>query len=315
MARRKRPAPKNRPSIASAVSTDDRSEAEGEATGDASPVPGAVPRYRDLREDDSSASSGALLGLPQLPATHPSEGVVLERNELGQLSVRLLGEKAPGAVTVDFTSDRFLRRLNEGKKGLLGRATGIAKGETPTIWDATCGFGRDALHLATLGAHVTAFERDPLVHALCVDGLERLRAVEIWGLDRSELVRGLPDAARGRMTVVAKDACEAFESAIAAGTPPPDVVFLDPMFPERGAALAKKEAQLLVALCGEGGREADDRALFDAARRLGPKRIVVKRPRHAPPLVDAPSPAHQFEGKSVRLDLYLQTAASSSEDQ
>ena len=41
-----------------------------------------------------------------------------------------------------------------------------------------------------------------------------MRAVEIWGLDRSNLVRELPEAARARLTIVAKDACAAFEEAI-----------------------------------------------------------------------------------------------------
>ena len=302
MARRKRPAPKSRPPFSAGTSTEERA-ADGE---DPSSPRGAVPRYANLEKSRFVESPDSPLStLPPLPNPPPARGVVLERNGKDQLTARLLGDKAPGAVTVDFTAERFIRRLNEGKKGLLGRATGIAKGETPTVWDATCGFGRDALQLATLGARVTAFERDPVVHALCVDGLERMRAVEIWGLDRSNLVRELPEAARERLTIVAKDACTAFEEAIEAGVEPPDVVLLDPMFPERGAALAKKEAQMLVALCGEGGKTDDDRALFEAARRLGPKRIVVKRPRHAPPLVDVPAPAHQFEGKSVRLDLYL----------
>jgi len=163
------------------------------------------------------------------------------------------------------------------------------------VIDATAGFGRDAMRLAALGASVVALERDPVVHALLADGLARLRE----GGD------ALAEAARERLVLRREDARALLAALAAPGEPRPDVILLDPMFPERGSALAKKEAQLLQALLGEGADPAEDAELFAAAVAAHPRRIVVKRPRHAPPIVPAPEPAHRFEGKSVRYDLYL----------
>lgn len=246
-----------------------------------------VPRY-------AVGELAPALGLP-FPDPPPEEGLVLERDPSGRLGIRLLGANAPGALTVDFRSPEFARRLAEGKKGLLGRAVGLAKGGRPVVWDATAGLGRDAVRLAALGAIVIAFERDPVVHALFADGLARARE----GEDE------LATAIRERCTLRMEDAVAALASISILAEPAPDVVFLDPMFPARGSALARKEAQILQALLGEGGDVEADAVLFAAARSAGPRRIVVKRPKNARPIVEELEPNHRFEGKSVRFDLYL----------
>jgi 16S rRNA (guanine1516-N2)-methyltransferase len=43
----------------------------------------------------------------------------------------------------------------------------------PTIIDATAGFGKDSLLLASLGCHITLLERSPLVAAMLADGWQR----------------------------------------------------------------------------------------------------------------------------------------------
>ena len=245
-----------------------------------------MPRFASPTLEDD-------LGLTPLPNPPPHVGVLIERSPDGVLQVRLLGENAPGAVWVNFRSADFKRRIAEGKQGLLGRAVGLAKGEKPLVWDATAGLGRDAVRLAVMGATVVAFERDPVVGALLRDGIARGRE----GDD------ALAEALSSRITLIEGDARALF--ARGALDPPPDVIFLDPMFPERGTALAKKEAQLLGALCGVGGDADEDAELFRAAAALAPKRIVVKRPRHAPTIIPGREPVHRFEGKSVRYDLYL----------
>jgi 16S rRNA (guanine1516-N2)-methyltransferase len=253
------------------------------------------PRYAGNGVPRELAAELGLVPLPDGAPSPPPDAVVVERDVAGRLAVRLAGDRPAGAVAVDFRSADFERRLAEGKRGLLGRAVGLAKGERPNVFDATAGFGRDAMRLAALGATVVAFERDPVVHALLADGLSRLRA----GDDPLAL------AARERLDLRREDARDALRVFGVSSTPPPDAILLDPMFPERGSALAKKEAQLLQALLGEGADPAEDAALFAAALAARPRRIVVKRPRHAPPIVPAPEPSHRFEGKSVRYDLYL----------
>ena len=73
---------------------------------------------------------------------------------------------------------------------------------------------------------------------------------------------------------------------------PPHVCYLDPMFPPRTKSSAvKKKMQLLQGLLGEGSEDADqegrveeERALLHVALALAQRRVVVKRPIHAPPL-------------------------------
>ncbi|MHC4936549.1 MAG: class I SAM-dependent methyltransferase [Planctomycetota bacterium] len=234
------------------------------------------------------------LSLTPLPDPPPEEGLVVERSPEGHLRVRRLGPGAPGALLVDHRSPESARRFSEGKKGLLGRASGIARGSRPVLWDATGGLGRDALQLARLGATVTLWERDPVVRALCREGLQRV------GEGEDELA----EAARERVTVREGSAVEGMAEHLRSGASPPEVILLDPMFPERGSALPKLEAQMLAALCGEGGCPEEERALFEAAVALRPHRVVVKRPRHAPEIAGQPAD-QRFEGRSVRFDLYL----------
>ena len=81
----------------------------------------------------------------------------------------------------------------------------------------------------------------------------------------------------------------------------PDVVLLDPMFPERRkSAAVKKKLQLIQRLeqpCD------DERGLMDAARTAGPRRIVVKRPAKGPWLAGE-KPSYTVAGKAIRYDCY-----------
>ena len=102
--------------------------------------------------------------------------------------------------------------------------------------------------------------------------------------------------------------------ALAAQTGQPDVVYLDPMYPERQkSAAVKKEMAYFHALLGQpenerGNPNANDAALFQAARAVAKKRIVVKRPRLGAFLCGE-KPAYQYAGKSTRFDVYLPKAA------
>ena len=89
--------------------------------------------------------------------------------------------------------------------------------------------------------------------------------------------------------------------AMAGSNEPPDIVLLDPMFPERRkSALVKKKFQLLQQLespC-EG---ADEGELLEAAEAAGPRRIIIKRPLKGPYLAGR-RPGYSITGKAVRYD-------------
>jgi len=59
--------------------------------------------------------------------------------------------------------------------------------------------------------------------------------------------------------------------------------------------------QALQQLIGHG---ADDAALLARARLAATRRVIVKRPQHAPPLADI-TPDYTIDGPNTRYDIYL----------
>ena len=157
---------------------------------------------------------------------------------------------------------------------------------TPVLLDATAGMGEDSLLLAASGFQVKLYEYDHIIAALLRDSL-RLAAD----------VPELSDAV-SRMELFEEDSISAMRNL----TYVPDVILLDPMFPERQkSGLIKKKFQLLQQLekpC------SDETGLFDAAAALHPKKIVVKRPLKGPFLAGK-KPSYSLTGKAIRYDCYL----------
>ena len=169
----------------------------------------------------------------------------------------------------------------------MARAIGIKGGNRPSVVDATAGLGRDAFVLATLGCEVTLLERSPVAAALLDDALSRAAADPATA------------AIAARMRLVHADAADwlaALDPAVR-----PDVVYLDPMFPDTGkSAAAKKDMQAFQVVIGD---DTDAGKLVTAARGAAKKRVVVKRPRLGVLLGDD-KPSTQLVGKSTRFDLY-----------
>lgn len=212
------------------------------------------------------------------------------------LQIQQLGSQAPGPVRVDFVEGQAAhRRLFGGGSGqMIAKAVGIAQGIRPQVLDATAGLGKDAFVLASLGCQMTLIERQPLIAALLEDGLMRARAdAEVAPIvERMRLLTG-----------------NAIEHMRAWQGDPPQVIYLDPMFPHRDkSALVKKEMRVFRPLVGD---DMDAPALLEAALALATHRVVVKRPRKAP-IIDGPKPSHSLEGKSSRYDIYPKKALKQS---
>ncbi len=187
-------------------------------------------------------------------------------------------------LRADFSAMR--RRLGRGElQGeLLLRAARIrGLGRPARVLDATAGLGEDALLLAASGCTVDLYEYNPVIAALLADALRR-----------AEEIPELREAA-GRMTLHAGDSLEAMRHLAV----PPDVIYLDPMFPGRTkSGLIRKKFQLLHLLetpC------ADEEAMLEAALAAGPLRIVVKRPARGPFLAGRKS-SYSVRGNTVRYD-------------
>lgn len=214
-------------------------------------------------------------------------------------------------VRGDFVS--MARRISKAnlERELIVKAAKIkGLGDNPRAVDATAGLGEDAFLLAAAGFSVTMYERDEIIGALLEDALERARALgghlpaEAGALgaelaasvvvSRGRLPVGFHEAI-ARMELKREDSIEALKNL----SYRPDVVLLDPMFPERKkSALVKKKLQLIQQL------EApcdDEEALMEAAIGARPKRIIVKRPPKGPYLAGV-KPSFSLTGKAVRID-------------
>lgn len=195
-----------------------------------------------------------------------------------------------GPLYVDFVGGAlgYRRRQGEGRKQPLARALGLKGNICPEVLDATAGLGRDAFVLASLGCNVLLIEQSSIIAALLKDGLERAHQA-------SETA---PIAARMKLLQANSIPWMARLSAENS----PEIVYLDPMYPERSkSALVKKEMRFLCTLAGKG---EDAPLLLQAALACARQRVVVKRPRLAP-AVEGPIPSFTVKSKNTRFDIYL----------
>lgn len=180
--------------------------------------------------------------------------------------------------------DLLLRALPAGAAGL-------------TVVDATAGWGGDAGVMAAAGAEVVMIERIPALALVLGDAVERWRAAGAVAATRLRVEVG---EARLRL----------------ARRPSVDVVYLDPMFPDRGRTttsaapvrwLRELERRCVApAPLADGASSdavGDDAALLAAAQRGARRRVVVKRGLNDPYLAGR-VPSGSIRGRTTRFDLY-----------
>ncbi len=220
------------------------------------------------------------LGLPVLAAADEAEVVLavcpggLELRHTGKPPV--VARCEPQRIRAPGRDDPLLRAVGRGVREVI---------------DATAGLGTDAVRLARAGYRVRALERTPLLAVLFADALGG-EPGDCFRLDGGEITVECADA-RERLPELA----------------PVEAVYLDPMYPPKRklSALPRKEVRLLRALVGD---DPDADELLAAALRAASRRVVVKRPQHAPPLEAAGAkPTGSVSGKLVRYDLYAPAAS------
>jgi 16S rRNA (guanine1516-N2)-methyltransferase len=217
----------------------------------------------------------------QIPA---ERAVQLEQTDAG---LALVGENM--RITCDFSA--MLPRLAPGKlnRELLVRAAKMKGADRPTAIDATAGLGEDSLLLAAAGFEVQLFEQDEAIAALLEDGLARAA--------NDPRLAGIVT----RMHLTCDNSVTALQKIADSGTGAPDVVYLDPMFPERSkSASVKKKFQLLHHLEAPCANEEE---LLRAAIAAKPRKVVVKRPAKGA-LLAGVKPGYSIAGKAVRYDVF-----------
>ena len=242
----------------------------------------AVPERREEAE--------ALAAHLHVPLTETEVPSLTLRLDAGGLTL------TDGTLSLQADFTHMLPRLKPQNLGgeMLVKAAKMKDIPCPTLIDATAGLGEDSLLLAAAGFHVQLYEYDPVIAALLRDALRR--AAEVPEL--SEIV--------GRMELHEADSIAALPMLRDA----PDVVLLDPMFPERQkSALIKKKFQLLQQL------EApctDEEALLSAAIAAHPRKIVIKRPLKGAYLAGR-KPGYSLTGKAIRYDCLVFPHGGSAE--
>lgn len=212
-----------------------------------------------------------------------SEGISLQQGKA----------KNAQKIAVDFCegANAHRRKFGGGKSQMIAKAVGVSARFKPSVLDATAGLGADAFVLASLGCKLTLFERSPIAHLLLDDGLSRAR---ICALSQDPHLQTIIQ----RMSLVAGDALEELKNFDKQSV---DIVYLDPMFPQRKkSAEVKKQMQAFHHLIGQ---DLDAVGLLDLALRVAHYRVVVKRPRTAPHL-GGQAPTYSLQGKSSRFDIY-----------
>lgn len=204
------------------------------------------------------------------------------------------------AIHIDFTSGELAHRqqYGGGKGQAIAKAIGLKQGtKPPTVLDATAGLAKDAFVLACLGCPITLIERSPVIGELIRDAISRAsdneQFQEILHNGFHLIEQSSIDYLAGLLITCgdneSQDSC-------------PDVIYLDPMYPERKkSASVKKNMQLLQNLLG---KDEDTAALLDAALKVAQKRVVVKRPKGAENLSPA-KPTYQVLSKKTRYDVYV----------
>lgn len=228
------------------------------------------------------------------------------------------------AMRGDFTKLQKRLQYHNLTHELLVKATKVKGRERLRVIDATAGMGEDSLLLAAAGCEVTLYEQDPVIAVLLQDTMRR--ALEEAALHeivmRMQLVEGdsidhLRKLSDANMSLDTQFGTQGDAVGHVCPTPTasdisatgsdetlkrPDVIYLDPMFPERQkSGLVKKKFQLIHYL--EAPAENEE-ALMQAALAARPFKIVVKRPAKGPYLAGL-KPSYSLDGKAIRYDCYV----------
>jgi len=195
------------------------------------------------------------------------------------------------SIDVDFVEGALAHRqqFGGGRGQAIARAIGLKHGNTPSVLDITAGLARDAFVLACMGCKLTLVEQSLVLYTLIDDGIRR-------GLSNPASA----DVLKNFMNLVYADSVLYMEHMDRETRP--DVIYIDPMYPERKkSAQVKKDMQILQHLLG---KDENAEALLKTALQCAGKRVVVKRPIHAEAVGNI-KPDTSISSKKTRYDIYI----------
>jgi len=278
-------------------------------------------RHIDDKNSNNHNASGSLADCG------PEENLVYL--EIGETDSLLSWETPqPGSLRLSFTegANGYRRSRVSPRSDTLARAIGLNRRMTSTaianwsVLDATAGMCTDTWAMAAFGCRVMAFERSRWLQVLQTDALHQAIAqpearecasrISLINADASEWLSNLlshcSQEIYHRQTDSHSSELPADPAYLSSA---PDVIYIDPMYPQRKkSAAVKKNMQTLQRLIGP---DHDSKELLDAAiaaaTKLSIKRVVIKRPANAESLNNSLriKPNHNHESKNTRYDVYL----------
>lgn len=221
------------------------------------------------------------------------DALVVFADDGASLVIPQMGNMKP--LHLDFTQVSYRQRLLRGGRVKEPVARAVLHGvkvryplEQVRVFDATAGLGRESMILAHAGAQVVSFERQMPIWVILADALNRAQGSRFFPFKLPKLFS--PGDIRFAQV---KDAID-----------PPDVIYYDPMFPERGgSAQVKKEMAIFQRLVGE---DSDTLEFLKIVVNYAVQRVVVKRPKEAPPLqLEDIERSHFIDAGVCRFDCYV----------
>lgn len=229
---------------------------------------------------------------------------LLRRDGEGVLSLQDVSHGSWKPLTVDFLSEDWKFRLARtwNSREVLRQALGAKRGAVLKIVDATGGLLSDAYLMAEWGHDVIAFEQNILLAYL---GAEACARVEVHRplntLAKKRSLRFVP----GRFEAACLDGLKA------------DVVYLDPMYPDKKKSALNSKEMRIVKKCTESMHHWSDGELSELIKEClsqVSKRVVLKRPVWAPQLPAGLNDllSYELKGKGTKFCVFQAQALSVS---
>jgi 16S rRNA (guanine1516-N2)-methyltransferase len=201
------------------------------------------------------------------------------RLHLTDLGLVLLDKQAK-SIELDWNDSKWKQRA-KGGRGQDPLVKVSLAGLGASILDITAGWGRDALVMANAGGRLTLLEKNPYMALMLKQAYQKLEDVEL----KKHIKIHHMDAHLYLQQLSQKDY--------------PDVVFIDPMHPQRQKkALVKKHLQVLQQFLLPN---EDVKEMIELAYQKCLKRVVVKWPEKEKSMLPAD---FSVSGKTIRFDVY-----------
>lgn len=242
----------------------------------------------------NTSSSSSYYGLDDALISFDKEGAGLT----------LLNQIKMKPLLLDFELLSYRQRLLRGgrQKEPVARAVMNGLEDGALVFDATAGLGRESMILAHAGSKVVSFERQLPIWIILNDALKRAQGSRFFPFTLPVLspIGTIKDYS----LALAGTDNHSLTLANDLNNARPEVIYYDPMFPEReNSAQVKKDMFVFQQVIGE---DKDIIEFLELALELAVKRVVLKRPSYAPPLAVAGLERSYFvDGGQCRFDCYV----------